>query len=91
MRGLSPYPAAWTEIKHGDSAPVILKIFETEKIFCNHENKPGSIVTDNKTYLHIASTDGYINVLSLQLAGKKRMPVADFLRGFNASGYICIS
>ena len=38
VRGLSPYPAAWTEIKHGDSAPVILKIFETEKIFCNHEN-----------------------------------------------------
>lgn len=85
VRGLSPYPAAWTELHQGDSAPVMLKIFETEKIFCNHEYKPGSIVTDNKTYLHVASTDGYVNVLSLQLAGKKRMPVADFLRGFHAS------
>ena len=85
VRGLSPYPAAWTELHQSDSAPVMLKIFETEKIFCNHEYKPGSIVTDNKTYLHVASTDGYVNVLSLQLAGKKRMPVADFLRGFHAS------
>ena len=85
VRGLSPYPAAWTELHQGDSAPVMLKIFETEKIFCNHEYKSGSIVTDNKTYLHVASTDGYVNVLSLQLAGKKRMPVADFLRGFHAS------
>ena len=50
-----------------------------------NEYKSGSIVTDNKTYLHVASTDGYVNVLSLQLAGKKRMPVADFLRGFHAS------
>ena len=63
----------------------MLKIFETEKIFCNHEYKSGSIVTDNNTDLHVASTDGYVNVLSLQLAGKKRMPVADFLRGFHAS------
>ena len=85
VRGLSPYPAAWTELHQGDSAPVMLKIYETEKIFCDHDCKPGTIVTDNKTYLHVASTDGYVNVLSLQLAGKKRMPVADFLRGFHAS------
>lgn len=86
VRGLSPYPAAWTELKQGDSAPVMLKIFETEKIFCEHSHCSGTIVTDGKTYFHVASTDGYINVLSLQLAGKKRMPVTDFLRGFHASG-----
>ena len=85
VRGLSPYPAAWTELKQGDSVPVMLKVFETEKIFCKHEHTPGTIVTDGKTYFHVASTDGYVNVLSLQLAGKKRMPVADFLRGFHAS------
>ena len=83
---LRPAPKIFKETcRIDDSAPVMLKIFETEKIFCNHEYKPGSIVTDNKTYLHVASTDGYVNVLSLQLAGKKRMPVADFLRGFHAS------
>lgn len=85
VRGLSPYPAAWTELRQGESVPVMVKIFDTEKIFRSHEHKPGTIVTDNKTYLHIASTDGYVSVLSLQLAGKKRMPVTDFLRGFHAS------
>ncbi len=85
VRGLSPYPAAWTELKQDEAAPVMLKIYETEKIFCEHNHRLGTVVTDNKTYLHVASTDGYVNILSLQLAGKKRMPVADFLRGFHGS------
>lgn len=59
-----------------------LKIFETEKVFTPHSLKPGTVVTDKKTYFHIASTDGFLRVLSLQLAGKKRMDVADFLRGY---------
>ena len=82
VRGLSPYPAAWTELHQGETAPVSLKIFETEKIFTPHTLKPGTVVTDKKTYFHIASTDGFLRVLSLQLAGKKRMDVADFLRGY---------
>lgn len=82
VRGLSPYPAAWTELHQGDTAPLALKIFETEKVLVAHNLKPGSIVTDKKTYFQIASTDGFVKVLSLQLAGKKRMEVADFLRGY---------
>lgn len=82
VRGLSPYPAAWTELHQGEAAPLALKIFETEKVFGAHSLKPGSIVTDKKTYFQIASTDGFVKVLSLQLAGKKRMEVADFLRGY---------
>ena len=82
VRGLSPYPAAWTELHQGDAAPLALKIFETEKVFVAYSLKPGSIVTDKKTYFQIASTDGFVKVLSLQLAGKKRMEVADFLRGY---------
>ena len=82
VRGLSPYPAAWTELHQGDAAPLALKIFETEKVFVTHNLKLGSIVTDKKTYFQIASTDGFVKVLSLQLAGKKRMEVADFLRGY---------
>ena len=82
VRGLSPYPAAWTELHQGEAAPVSLKIFETEKLFTPHTLKPGTVVTDKKIYFHIASTDGFLRVLSLQLAGKKRMDVADFLRGY---------
>ena len=85
VRGLSPYPAAWTEFVQGDAKPVMLKIFETEKIFCEPNEAPGTILTDGKTYFRVASTDGYVNILSLQLAGKKRMIVADFLRGFHHS------
>ena len=85
VRGLSPYPAAWTELVQGEAKPVMLKVFETEKIFCEHKEAPGTIVTDGKTYFRVASTDGYVNILSLQLAGKKRMNVGDFLRGFHHS------
>lgn len=70
VRGLSPYPAAWTELYQEGADPIMLKIFETEKLFCEHSLAPGTIVTDCKTYFKIASSDGYVNVLSLQLAGK---------------------
>lgn len=82
VRGLSPYPAAWTELYQEGTDSVMLKIFETEKLFCEHSLAPGTIVTDCKTYFKIASSDGYVNVLSLQLAGKKRMEINDFLRGY---------
>lgn len=83
IRGLSPYPAAWTELCTGDSKQV-LKIYETEKVFCSHDKQTGDIDTDQKTYFRVALADGYLNVLSLQLAGKKRMNTVDFLRGYRA-------
>lgn len=82
VRGLSPYPAAWTELVSADGSLQVLKIFQTEKNFFSHEEKIGTVSTDGKTYFRVALADGYLNILSLQLAGKKRMPVADFLRGF---------
>ena len=82
VRVISPYPAAWTELYQEGTDPVLLNIFETEKLFCEHSLAPGTIVTDCKTYFKIASSDGYVNVLSLQLAGKKRMEINDFLRGY---------
>ena len=51
IRGLSPYPAAWTELVQPDGAITVLKIFETEKIHQEHRLQPGTILTDNKTYL----------------------------------------
>lgn len=84
IRGLSPYPAAWTELCAGDSR-MVLKIFETEKVFCTPKEPVGTVETDQKTYFRIALADGYVNVLSLQLAGKKRMNTVDFLRGYRAA------
>ena len=85
VRGLSPYPAAWTELVNADGSSQVLKIFQTEKNFFSHGEKIGTVSTDGKTYLRVALADGYLNILSLQLAGKKRMPVADFLRGFKVT------
>ena len=82
VRGLSPYPAAWTDLVNADGGSQVLKIFQTEKILLSHGEKIGTLSSDGKTYLRVALADGYLNILSLQLAGKKRMPVADFLRGF---------
>ena len=83
VRGLSPYPAAWTELHQpGSEEPLPVKIFQTEKIDKPHSNKPGSILTDGKTYLHVAVADGFISVKSLQLPGKKRLQTEELLRGF---------
>lgn len=84
IRGLSPYPGAWTEFHVGETVST-LKLFETQKIFADHALEPGAFVTDGKSYLHIATSDGYLNVLSLQLAGKKRIGIADFMKGYRHS------
>ena len=82
IRGLSPYPAAWTELVQPDGAITVLKIFETEKIHREHRLQPGTILTDNKTYLHVAVPQGFIGILVLQLPGKKRLKIDELLRGF---------
>lgn len=83
IRGLSPHPGAWTELSARDFTAVVLKIFESRKIYKEHFLSPGTIRTDGKTYLHIAVIDGFIAVQSLQAPGKKRMDVDAFLRGFH--------
>ncbi len=85
IRGLSPYPAAWTELCLADGTRQVLKIYETEKIFAEHVHETGTVITDMKSDLRIAVKNGYLRVLSLQLAGKKRMNVGDFLRGYRAA------
>lgn len=82
IRGLSPYPAAWTELCQPDAEAIGVKVFETEKVRKEHNLPFGTIVTDNKTYLHVAVDGGFIAVKSLQLAGKKRLEAGEFLRGF---------
>ncbi len=82
VRGLSPYPAAWTELNCKDGTPVVVKIYQTEKQPELHSLPCGTVDTDGKQYFRIAVSDGYINVKSLQIAGKKRLTVEEFLRGF---------
>lgn len=84
VRGLSPYPAAWTELCSDNGVRQVLKIYHTEKVYAKHLLKVGSIDTDQKSYFRIAVKDGFLNILQLQLAGKKRMNVEDFLRGYRS-------
>ena len=90
IRGLSPYPAAWTNFQNQGSEWAV-KIFKASVEQAEHQFKPGNILSDNKKYLKIACNDGFLNILDLQLAGKKRMGIAEFLRGFpNAANYLAI-
>ena len=82
VRGLAPYPAAWTELKSADGKSGNLKIYATTKEPCVHGTPAGTIVTDGRTYLKVATDGGYLHLQELQAAGKKRMRVEDFLRGF---------
>lgn len=82
IRGLSPYPAAWSELVQPDGEAVVMKIFETEKIIETHQLTPGTLLTDGKSYIHIVATDGFINIHALQLPGKKRLRTDELLRGF---------
>jgi len=81
IRGLSPYPAAWTELPTVSGDKLTMKIFETEKIIQPHQLPAGKVVSDGKTYLDIATSGGFIRIKSLQQAGKKRMNIDEFLRG----------
>lgn len=89
VRGLSPYPAAWTELSHNNKTSV-LKIYATKKEFCDVAEPIGSIITDGKTYFKVAQSNGYQHLLTIQLAGKKRMQIVDFLRGFHADSHISV-
>ncbi|WP_163717117.1 methionyl-tRNA formyltransferase [Mangrovibacterium lignilyticum] len=85
IRGLSPYPAAWTELIDGKGKALGLKIFKAEIEPLNGA-APGTLETDGKTYLKIAASDGWLAISDLQLSGKKRMATADFLRGVQDPG-----
>lgn len=80
IRGLSPYPTAYTQMEE-----LTLKIFRSSKEVTTHHDTPGKVISDGKTFLKFAAADGYINVLELQMEGKKRMKVDEFLRGYRLS------
>lgn len=88
IRGLSPYPTAWTELKNKETGEVIsCKIFKSEKELINHNEEVGNI-HQSKHELKISVNGGYIKLLELQLAGKKRMETAALLNGFDFNNFI---
>jgi methionyl-tRNA formyltransferase len=82
VRGLSPYPAAWTELVTPDKTRFLLKIYQTEKRPALHQYKIGTIFSDGKNYMDVAVSDGFLRLHSIQLAGKKNLNIHEFLNGF---------
>lgn len=82
VRGLSPYPAAWTEMQDASGKVYSLKIFASEKEAGTPKEPTGTILSDGRTYLKVAVDGGYLHLTELQIAGKKRMRTEDFLHGF---------
>lgn len=87
VRGLSPYPAAWTCIHTADGKEVTMKIFRTQKQAASLNTEKPVLETDGKTYMRIAFPDGYLYLTEIQISGKKRMQIADFLRGAHTEGW----
>jgi methionyl-tRNA formyltransferase len=77
IRGLSPYPSAFTHLDNK-----LLKIFKAKKETTTPANPAGHFETDNKTFLKFAAADGYIYITELQLEGKKKITIEEFLRGY---------
>lgn len=80
VRGLSPHPAAWTTLDAKE-----LKIFRTLKIIEFHQFTPGQFISDNRKWIKVATNDGFVQILELQLEGKKRMDASAFLNGYKFS------
>jgi len=85
IRGLSPYPTAYTHLDNK-----VLKVYKTEKELVPHSYEAGSFISDGKTYLKVATLDGFIKLREIQIEGKKRMDVADFLRGYKSEETIIV-
>ena len=86
IRGLSPYPAAHTRLQSDSGESIDLKLYAAEIERCTPQTEAGTVVTDNKNYLKIALKDGFVHLTQVQQAGKKAMPVTDFLRGTQLNG-----
>ena len=87
VRGLAPYPAAWIELTDPAGNTTNMKIYEVNKELCTPSRPTGTLICDGKKILKVAVLDGYIHLDQVQLAGKKRMPAADLMRGTDLTQY----
>jgi len=87
IRGLSPYPTAWSNLVNNKSGEKILtKIYFAKRIYSDKIGKSGSLETDGKKYLNVACNNGWLQITDLQISGKRRMKTVEFLRGFQQIG-----
>ena len=87
VRGLSPYPAAWTTLHTPEGKEVTMKVFRTKKETMLQDIKEPVLQTDGKTYLRVAFTEGNLYLTEVQISGKKRMQIAEFMRGAHVEGW----
>ena len=83
VRGLSPYPTAWTELTDNKQVVTSVKIYRTH--ISDKKLSAGQVETDGKSYLAIGTADGALEIDEIQAAGKKRMDIKAFLQGFHLS------
>lgn len=81
VRGLSPSPAAFTFLEKEPGQKILFKIFHAKFESASHSHSPGNIIRDGEKKLKVAVSDGYLNILSLQQEGKRRMKTEEFLLG----------
>jgi len=86
IRGLAPDPCARFRMRNKDKS-LTFKLFESHYEIADHSLKPGSVISDTKTYFKIAVKDGFLNILRLQSEGKKNMNTPEFLRGFRITDW----
>ena len=85
IRGLSPYPSAWTTLVGAEGTqPLGVKLYDSYVVPCPDDDPrtPGTLTTDGKTFLEVRCGRDALRILSIQLSGKKRMDIAPFLIGF---------
>jgi methionyl-tRNA formyltransferase len=83
IRGLSPFPAAWANlVNSGTGRTLLCKIYFAQPVIAEETARPGTIDTDDDSYLNVACADGWLEITDIQISGKRRMKTSDFLRGF---------
>ena len=82
VRGLSPYPAAFTMMKLKNGEERMMKIYRTRPEPDQRSGQTGTFLSDGKTFLKVSAGDGFVHLLEVQLQGKKRLTIQEFLRGF---------
>lgn len=88
VRGLSPYPGTWTTLKADGEKPLTMKVFKTAKTSTPSTSAPGTILVEGNR-LFISCADCLLEILELQISGKKRMLAKDFLNGFKKIALFC--
>ena len=92
IRGLSPHPGAWTQIKNTDNDTTkTLKILFAWPRYENHTEAPGTLKSDNKQYISIATNNGWLDIQILQAEGRKSMATEEYLKGTDMSSWVILN